>query len=99
MVYNVSIKFLKKNQNLSLNVGYFHFAVSSRTFFRESWLAIFVLAKPSQTILSIDRSETRFERHTGGKTKKIFKKTTEILMFFVNFPLNQIQIVPSRSRK
>ena len=30
-------------------------------------------AKPSQTILLIDRSEPRFESQTGGKIKKTLK--------------------------
>ena len=30
----------------------------------------FLSAEPSQTILSIDRSEPRFESHTGGKIRK-----------------------------
>ena len=47
-------------------------------------------AEPSRTILSIDRSEPRFERHTGGKMAKL-KKRMEILTAFVNFWLNQIQ--------
>ena len=30
-------------------------------------------AEPSRTILSIDRSEPRFQSHTGGKIRKTFK--------------------------
>ena len=37
-----------------------------------SWLPIFVTAEPSQTI-SIDRSEPRFESHTGSKIRKTLK--------------------------
>ena len=91
MVYHVSNRFLKKNnQNLPLNFGYFHFSVSSRTFLTESWLPIFVSAEPSRTILSIDRSEPRFESRTGGKIRKNLE-TKGIATFFVNFWLNQIQ--------
>ena len=46
-------------------------------------------AEPSRTILSTDRSEPRFKSHTGGKGK--LAKMMGILMFFVNFRLNQIQ--------
>ena len=35
-----------------------------------SWRLIFVSAKPSQTVLPIDRSEPRFESHTGGEIRK-----------------------------
>ena len=41
-----------------------------------SWQHIgcqFVSAEPSQTILLIDRSEPRFESHTGGKIRKTLK--------------------------
>ena len=48
-----------------------------------SWLSIFVSLEPSQVILSIDRSEPRFEIHTGGKIRKTLK-TMEISTFFVN---------------
>ena len=34
-------------------------------------LPFFVLVEPSQTILSIDRSEPRFESHTGCKMKNL----------------------------
>ena len=74
MVYHVSNRILKKAQNLPLKVGYFHFSLSSSTFLTTSWLPIFVSAEPSRTILSIDRSEPRFESHTGSKTRKTFKK-------------------------
>ena len=47
--------------------------VSSSTFLTEFWLPLFVSAEPSQTILSIDRSEPRFESHTGGKITKTLK--------------------------
>ena len=76
MVYHVSNKKLIGNLPLK-----FIFTVSSRTL-TAFWLLIFVSAKLSRTILSIDRSEPRFERH---------KKMMEISMVFVNFRLNQIQ--------
>ena len=72
--------------------------MSSSTLLTASWLAIFVSAKSSQTILSTDRSEPRFESHTGGKIR-ITLKTTKILTFFVNFWLNQIQICSSQIKK
>ena len=37
------------------------------------WLPIFVSAETSRTILSIDRSEPRFERHAGVKIIKTLK--------------------------
>ena len=52
------------------------------------WLPIFVSAKPSQTILLIDRSEPRFERHTGCKITKTLKNDGNF-NGFVNFWLNQ----------
>ena len=92
MVYHVSNRFLKKKKkkNLPLNFGYFHFSVSSSTFLTESWLPIFVSAEPSRTILSVDRSEPRFESRTGGKIRKNLG-TMKIATFYVNFWLNQIQ--------
>ena len=47
--------------------------VSSSTFLTEFWLPLFVSAEPSRTILSIDRSEPRFESHAGGKITKTLK--------------------------
>ena len=73
MVHHVSNGILKKPWNLPLKFGYFHFSVSSSTFLTASWLPIFVSAKHSQTILLIDRSEPRFESHTGGKIRKTLK--------------------------
>ena len=73
MVYHVSKRFLKKTYNLLLKFGYFHFSVSSSTFLTAFWLPLFVSAEPSRTILSIDRSEPRFESHTGGKITKTLK--------------------------
>ena len=46
-----------------------------------SWLPIFVLAKPSRTILSIDRSEPRFESHTGSKIRKNLKNDENFDVF------------------
>ena len=54
------------------------------------WLPLFVSAEPSRTILMIDRSEPRFESHTGCKITKTLKNDGN-LMVFVNFHLNQIQ--------
>ena len=59
----------KKKYNLPLKFGYFHFCMSSSTFLTASWLAIFVSAESSRTALSTDRSEPRYESHTGGKMK------------------------------
>ena len=44
----------------------------------------------SRTILSIDRSEPRFESHTGGKIRKTLKNDGNFEVF-VNFRLNHIQ--------
>ena len=44
--------------------------MSSSTFLTASWLPIFKSVKSSRTILSIDRSEPRFESNTGGKIRK-----------------------------
>ena len=61
--------FEKKKKKELLKCGYFHFSVSSSTL-TASWQSIFVSAKPSGTILLIDRSKPRFESHTGGKIRK-----------------------------
>ena len=55
-----------------------------------SWLPFFVSAEPSRNILWIDRSESRFENHTGDKIRKTLKND-EIFDVFVSFQLNQIQ--------
>ena len=73
MMYHVSNKFLKTSYNLPLNFGYFHFSVSSSTLLKASWLAILVPAESSRTIRSIDKSEPRFENHTGGKIRITLK--------------------------
>ena len=64
----------EKNLEFTSKVWVFHFYVSFSTFVTASLLPIFVSAEPSRTILSIDRSELRFESHTGGKISKTFKK-------------------------
>ena len=50
------------------------------------WQPIFVAAGPSQTILSIDRSEPRFESHTGGKIRKTLKnnKNFDVFLLFLS---------------
>ena len=67
--------------NLPLNFGYFHFFVSSSTFLMTSWLLTFMSAEPSETILLIDRYETRFESHTGGKIRKTLKNNQNFDVF------------------
>ena len=78
MVYPVSNRFLKKNLEFTLKFGYSHFSVSSSTFLTASWLPIFVSAEASRTILSIDRSEPRFESHAGGKIINTLKNDGNI---------------------
>ena len=46
-----------------------------------SWLPIFVSAEPSRTILSIDRSEPRFESHTWGKLRNTLKNDENFDVF------------------
>ena len=46
-----------------------------------SWLPIFVLAKPSRTIILIDRSEPRFEGRTWGKIRKTLKNDENLNVF------------------
>ena len=65
-IYEINLEFTSM-------FGYFHFSVSSSTSLTSFQLPKFVSAEPSQTILSIDRSEPRFERHTGGKITKTLK--------------------------
>ena len=72
-MHYVYYEILKKTYNLPLKFGYFHFSVSSSTFKTASWLPMFVLAEPSRTILSIDRSEAKFKSHTGSKRRKTLK--------------------------
>ena len=68
-------------QNFEKNFGYFHFSVSSSTFMAASWLPIFVSAEPSRTVLSIDRSEPRFESHSGDKIRKTLKNDENFAVF------------------
>ena len=70
---HVSYRFLKKTSNLPLKSGYFYSSVSFSTFKTTFWLPLFVSAEPSRNILSIDRSERRFQSHTGGKITKTLK--------------------------
>ena len=42
-------------------------------------------AKPSQTVLPIDRSEPRFESHTGGKMRKTLNNDENIDVFLLIF--------------
>ena len=81
----------EKTLNWSLKFGYFHFSSSSSIFLTAFWLPLFVSAESSRTILSIDRSEPRFESYTWGNITKTLKKKMEISTVFVNFHLNQIQ--------
>ena len=82
MVYHFPNRILKKKTyNLPLKFGYFHFSVSSGTFMTASWLPIFVSAEPSRTMLSIDRSEPRFESHTRGKTRRTLKNDENFAVF------------------
>ena len=83
MVYHVSKRILKKTYNLPLKFEHFHFSVSSSNFMTASWLPIFASAKPSQTILSIDRSEPRFKSHTGGKIRKTYKCLLDFHQLFL----------------
>ena len=63
----------EKTKNLPLKFGYFHFSVSFSTFLTTFWQPIFLSIEPSRTVLSIDRSEPRFESHAGGEIRKILK--------------------------
>ena len=85
------IMIFEKTLNWSLKFGYFHFSSSSSIFLTAFWLPLFVSAESSRTILSIDRSEPRFESYTWGNITKTLKKKMEISTVFVNFHLNQIQ--------
>ena len=64
---------VEKNLEFTSEVWVTHFSVSSSTFMTAFWLPLFMLAKPSQTILTIDRSLPRFESHTEGKITKTVK--------------------------
>ena len=78
-LYHVSNRFLKKKLEL-LKFGYFPFFVSS-SILTASWQSIFASAKPSRTILVIDRSKPRFESHTGGKIRKTYKTNGNFNVF------------------
>ena len=56
-------------------------------------------AKSSRTILSIDRSEPRFESRTGGKIRITLKNNKNFDVFLKIFCLNQIQNCSGQSRK
>ena len=61
----------EKNLELTSEVWVFSlFCELQHLQFMTSWRLIFVSAKPSQTVLPIDRSEPRFESHTGGEIRK-----------------------------
>ena len=92
-LYHVSNRFLKKKKKkkLPLKFGYLSFSVSFSIFLLAPWLSIFASAEPSQAILLMDRSEPRFESHTGVKIRKKCKKQWKFWHFFVNFQLYQIQ--------
>ena len=81
----ISNKFLKTSQNLPLKFGYFHFSVSSSTSLTASLLAILVSAESSRTILSIDRSEPRFESSTGDKIGITLKSNKNFAAFLLIF--------------
>ena len=61
--------------------------MSSSTLLTESWLAIFVSAKSSRTVLLIDRSEPRFDGCTRGKIR-ITLKTNKNIDVFCQFLAN-----------
>ena len=63
--------------------------MSSSTSLTAFWPPVFVSAKPSQTLLLIDRSEPRFKSQTGGKIRKTLKND-ENFDVFINFRLNQL---------
>ena len=55
--------------------------MSSSILLSASWLAVFVSAEPSRTILLIGRSEPRFDGLTGGKIKITLKSNKNIDVF------------------
>ena len=65
--------FEKKVRIYLWSSGSSDFSVSSSTFLTAFLLPIFVSAEPNQTIFSIDRSESKFKSHAGGKITKNFK--------------------------
>ena len=57
--------------------------MSSSTLLTASWLPILVSPESSRTILSIDRSEARFESYTGGKIRITSKNNKTFDGFFL----------------
>ena len=55
--------------------------MSSSTLLTAYWLAIFVSAESSRTVLLIDRSEPRFDGCTGGKIRITLKNNKNIDVF------------------
>ena len=55
--------------------------MSSSTLLTASWLAVFVSAEYSRTVLLIDRSEQRFDGSTGGKIRITLKNNKNIAVF------------------
>ena len=49
-------------------------------------------AEPSQTILSIDRSEPRFESHTGAKITKTLKNDENFNGFWLFSPTSDSEL-------
>ena len=47
-----------------------------------AWLPVFVSAEPTRTILSIGRSESRFESHPGGKRIETLKNERNFDVFY-----------------
>ena len=91
MVYHVSNRFLKKKRRICLWIlGIFTFQWVLAPSWQNLGCRCFVSAETSRTILSVDRSEPRFESRTGGKIRENLE-TMKIATFFVNFWLNQIQ--------
>ena len=56
-------------------------------------------AESCWTILSIDRSEPRFESHAGGKIRITLKNNKNFDGFWLNFGKIRFKIAPNRSRK
>ena len=77
------------NQNIWRKVT---FSVRSSTFMIASLLPIFVSTEPSRTTLSIDRSEPRFEGHTGAKVRKNFKNDENFVAFLLIFGKSYLKL-------
>ena len=80
----------EKNLEFTSKVRVFSLFCEFSTFLTAFGLPLFVSAELSGTILWTDRSEPRFESHTGGKITNTLK-TMRNSKVFVNFHLNQIQ--------